>query len=352
MPPNEFALAKQVVKEQYKELMHEGLPFLQIFPEMIQEANIAETFKRRGTGRNKSIMQSELDERAKNVEEFRENLFLYCGVNLSIFKLPVQTQAAFWFMLFNWIECNNYSITIGPEKRKILAKYYSRSDDPNSRSVQNIFRGLTNCGLLVRCRKNDLICKNNTTYEVTYRVPFIVSQQRVNQSFIKLNEEIIQLKMELKIRSEDYMKKKYANNEPEGIEIAVTDVLKSVMGKISKRNMDALVKVNFSAKIDFSAESGIKIKEIEHIQSIDSLKEQTLDSYNTSQASAPELNEIFDCLRLTKKQKELLNLHFLSLKETYFFEGEKTFNCQYADIKGLGRTTKKVLIASFKSTSD
>jgi len=84
MPPNEFALAKQVVKEQYKELMHKGLPFLQIFPEMIQEADIAETFKRRGTGRNKSIMQFELDERARSVEEFRENLFLYCGVNLSV----------------------------------------------------------------------------------------------------------------------------------------------------------------------------------------------------------------------------------------------------------------------------
>ena len=252
MPPNEFALAKQVVKEQYKELMHEGLPFLQIFPEMIQEANIAETFKRRGTGRNKSIMQSELDERAKNVEEFRENLFLYCGVNLSIFKLPVQTQAAFWFMLFNWIECNNYSITIGPEKRKILAEYYSRSDDPNSRSVQNIFRGLKKSGLFVECCKTDFICKNNKTYEVTYRVPFIVSQQRVNQNFIKLNEEIIQLKRELKIRSENYMMKKHDNVEPEGVETAVNDVFKNVIGKLSKRNMEALVKVNsFYARIFF-----------------------------------------------------------------------------------------------------
>ena len=51
-------------------------------------------------------------------------------MSLSIFKLPTQTQAAFWFMLFNWIECNNYSITIGPEKRKLLAQYSSRSNDP------------------------------------------------------------------------------------------------------------------------------------------------------------------------------------------------------------------------------
>jgi hypothetical protein len=32
--------------------------------------------------------------------------------------------------------------------------------------------------------------------------------------------------------------------------------------------MDALGKVNFSAKIDFSAERGIKIAEIEHIENI------------------------------------------------------------------------------------
>ena len=87
-------------------------------------------------------------------------------MNLNIFKLPAQTQAAFWFMLFNWIECNNYSITIGPKKRKLLAQYYSRSSDPYSRLVQNILRGLTKSGLLVKCKKTDLICRNNKTYEV------------------------------------------------------------------------------------------------------------------------------------------------------------------------------------------
>ena len=50
-------------------------------------------------------------------------------------------------------------VTIGPERRKILADYYSRSNDPNSRAVQNIFRGLTKSGLLVKCRKSDLIFK-------------------------------------------------------------------------------------------------------------------------------------------------------------------------------------------------
>lgn len=71
----------------------------------------------------------------------------------------------------------------------------------HSRSVQNIFRGLTNSGLFVKCKKTDLICKANKPYEVTYKVPFIVSQQKLNKNFIKLNEEIIELKSELYKRS-------------------------------------------------------------------------------------------------------------------------------------------------------
>ena len=92
---------------------------------MIQESNVAETFRIRTNERNKSLTQNNLDSRNASVEEFRENLFLYCGINLSVFKLSVRRQAAFWFMLFNWIEGNNYSITIGPQKRKILAKSIS-----------------------------------------------------------------------------------------------------------------------------------------------------------------------------------------------------------------------------------
>jgi hypothetical protein len=108
-------------------------------------------------------------------------------------------------MLSNWIRCNNYSITIGPERRKVLANYYSRSDDPDSRTVQNIFLGLTKSGLLVKCKKSDLICRANKAYEITYRIPFIVSQQTLNNNFIKLHKEIIQLKSELHRRSREYL---------------------------------------------------------------------------------------------------------------------------------------------------
>ena len=42
------------------------------------------------------------------------------------------------------------------------------------------------------------------------------------------------------------------------------------MGKVSKRNIEALGKVKFSAKIDFSVDGGVRIAEIENIQRLES----------------------------------------------------------------------------------
>ena len=117
-----LSLTNEVVKRQYETLMKNGMPFLQIFPEMIQESTVAETFKNRAKERNKSLTQSQLDYKHASVEKFRENLFLYCGISLNIFNLSSQTQAAFWFMLFNWIECNNYSINYLTQKKKNISK--------------------------------------------------------------------------------------------------------------------------------------------------------------------------------------------------------------------------------------
>ena len=47
MVENGSSLTSQIVKERYEELMQNGLPFLPIFSEMVQEEGIAEIFKRR-----------------------------------------------------------------------------------------------------------------------------------------------------------------------------------------------------------------------------------------------------------------------------------------------------------------
>jgi hypothetical protein len=109
-------------------------------------------------------------------------------------------------------------------------------------------------------------------YETTSRVPFIVSQQRINKKFVMMNNEIIQLKSELLKRSNDYLERRNSKSNyipVKGIEASIDHLFSNVMGKVSKRNIEALGKVNFSARIDFSSDAGLKIAEIEHIQHIE-----------------------------------------------------------------------------------
>ena len=87
------------------------------------------------------------------MRDFKRSLLLTCGINFRIFDLPSPTQATFWFMLFHWTDCNSYSITITPERRKDLHKRFSQKNalDPSkSRSVQNILSRLANNGLIVK----------------------------------------------------------------------------------------------------------------------------------------------------------------------------------------------------------
>lgn len=60
MVKDESTLTNEIVKKQYEELMTNGLPFLQIFPEMIQESNVAETFKTRANERYKGLTQDNI----------------------------------------------------------------------------------------------------------------------------------------------------------------------------------------------------------------------------------------------------------------------------------------------------
>ena len=78
MMRNDSKLTDEIVAATYEELIRNGLPFLQISPQMFQDANIAETFKLK-----KSITSSQLSLKNKNIEEFREQIFLHCGMNLN-----------------------------------------------------------------------------------------------------------------------------------------------------------------------------------------------------------------------------------------------------------------------------
>lgn len=91
----------------------------------------------------------------------------------------------------------------------------------------------------------------------------------------------------------------------EEVNSAVEDVLNGVMNKISKRNIDALGKVQLSARIDFSADGGLRIAEIENIDSIETQKP-------CEEISNNELETLLFKIKI-KKQKELLRSNFLDL---------------------------------------
>ena len=148
----------------------------------------------------------------------------------------------------------------------------------------------------------------NKTYEVTYRIPFIVSQQKMNSNFIKLHKKIIQLKPGLHKRSLEYLVSKEHNVEAKTVDKSVNDILSNVMNKVSKRNIEALGKVQFSARIDFSADGGLRIAEIENINSIEPVK---LDSYVES-----ELDPLLCKMRTTKKTT--VNLPFFRSKRDLY----------------------------------
>ena len=77
-----------------------------------------------------------------------------------------------------------------------------------------------------------------------------------------MNNEIIQFKTELRKRSKDYIENKRKETDDmqaESIEAAIDHVFNDVISKVSKRNIEALGKVNFSAKIYFSVDGGLKI---------------------------------------------------------------------------------------------
>ena len=83
---NYSKLTDEIVTATYEELIHNGLPFLQIFPQMFQDANIVEIFKIKKSQRNKNITSSQLALKNKNIEEFREQFFFTLWNEFKHFK--------------------------------------------------------------------------------------------------------------------------------------------------------------------------------------------------------------------------------------------------------------------------
>ena len=155
------------------------------------------------------------------------------------------------------------------------------------------------------------------------------------------------MKSELHKRSVERLKNQGDNIESKDIDKAVNDVLNSVIDKVSKRNIEALGKVQFSAQINFSADGGLRIGEIQDIINIQPKEILNEEPDHTNN----QLESLLVRMRTTK-QKQLLKSNFLDLQETFILEGQTAFNRKYNSIKGLGRSTKALLLVTFKETQD
>ena len=68
----------------------------------------------------------------------------------------------------------------------------------------------------------------------------------------------------------------------------------SELSKVSKRNIEALGRANFSARIDFSVEGGLQIAEIESVNNFDG---STFYKLNNSTRMQNKLHFNFDLVR-------------------------------------------------------
>ena len=72
-------LTDEIVTENYEEIIKNRLPVLQIFPQMFQDENIAETFKIKKSQRNKNIKDFGLARKDEYTTEFKEQFFCFVG---------------------------------------------------------------------------------------------------------------------------------------------------------------------------------------------------------------------------------------------------------------------------------
>jgi hypothetical protein len=83
-------------------------------------------------------------------------------------------------------------IKLTTARRKLLAeKYCSKKADPESRNLQNVFRSLTNSGLLVK--------KYKDKHNVTYGIPLIVATKSFNEQYTGLNMDYLDLLHDIQI---------------------------------------------------------------------------------------------------------------------------------------------------------
>lgn len=177
-----------------------------------------------------------------------KKLLLDLEIKLNIFDQNKTTQCVFWYMLFNCMTPTNCEIKITTARRKLLAeKYCSKKADPESRNLQNVFRSLTNSGLLVK--------KYKDKHNVTYGIPLIVATRYFNQQYTGLNMDYLDLLHDIQTN----MLKRHLNEpgmkiDNEKIKQKIAEqVTDDLVGKISYQQENVKLKVTYELECNSSS---------------------------------------------------------------------------------------------------
>ena len=143
-------------------------------------------------------------------------------------------------MLFNFMTPINAEIEITTARRKILAQKYCTKNDPNSRTLQNVFRSLEKSGLLLKKERNKhttiyvvpLISATRSLYNVKFRLFNLLHETQT---------EAIQLGL----------KRKDLNVDPQKIKQKISEQMtEELVGKISYKSEKVRVKVTYELECD------------------------------------------------------------------------------------------------------
>jgi len=135
-------------------------------------------------------------------------------------------------------------IEITTARRKILAQKYCTKDDPNSRTLQNVFRSLEKSGLLLKKEKN----KHTTIYVV----PLISATRSFTKAYTTLNLNYLNLLHETQTEAIQLgLKRNDLKVDPQKIKQKISEQMtEELVGKISYKSKKVRVKVTYELECD------------------------------------------------------------------------------------------------------
>ena len=236
-----------------------------------------------------------------------KRLLLDLDIKLNIFDHKKNVQACFWFMLFNFMTPINAEIEITTARRKILAQKYCTKNDPNSRTLQNVFRSLEKSGLLLKKERN----KHTTTYVV----PLISATRSFTEAYTTLNLDYLNLLHETQTEAIQLgLKRNDLNVDPRKIKQKISEQMtEELVGKISYQSKQVRVKVTYELECD--SVSG----EISYGNLVDVIDVKPIEKSPSSIQNFPIIEEFIRAGNSLKKQQieVLLENDFQLLAEEY-----------------------------------